>query len=67
MKVTLNSTQCKKRRITKNSFPKKSVENANLHKPVLNKIMSTQKYCVKYNFVAPLKLYEDTSSSKINF
>ena len=67
MKVTLNWTQCKKRRITKNNFPKESVENANLYKPVLNKIMSTQKYCMKHNFVAPFKLYEDASSSKINF
>ena len=31
-----------------------SVENAYLYKPVLNKIMTTHKQYVKYNFVAPL-------------
>ena len=31
------------------------VENADLCKPVLNKIMTTQEQCVKYDFVAPLK------------
>ena len=31
----------KKRRTTKTSFQKESVENADLHKPVLNKIMTT--------------------------
>ena len=35
-----NSTQCKKRRKTKKaSFPKESVENADLYKPVFDKIM----------------------------
>ena len=30
----------------KNSFLKENVENADLHKAVLNKKMTTQKYCV---------------------
>ena len=38
--IELNSTQCKKRRKTKKaSFPKESVENADLNKPVFDKIM----------------------------
>ena len=55
MKVTSNLTQCKKRRNTKTRLPKETVENADLYKPALNKIMTTHEYCVKYNFVAPLK------------
>ena len=43
-----------KRRKTKNSFPKKSVANPDLYKPVLNKIMTSYEQCMKYNFVAPL-------------
>ena len=38
MKAISNLTQCKNRR---KSFPKESVENADLYKPVLNKIMTT--------------------------
>ena len=41
--------------IQKTSFPNKQIENADLYKPVLNKIMTIQEQCVKYNFVAPLK------------
>ena len=47
MKITLNSTQ-KRQKNTKSagrqktSFPKEKVENADLYKPVLNKIMSTE-------------------------
>ena len=33
---------------------KKQVENTDLHKPVLNKIMTASKQCIKYNFEAPL-------------
>ena len=36
--IEFNSAQCRK---TKNNFPKKPVENADLHKPVWNKIMTT--------------------------
>ena len=35
-------------------LPKEQVENADLYKPVLNKIMTTCKKYIKYNFVAPL-------------
>ena len=38
----------------KTSFGKEIVENADLHKPVLDKVMTTQEQCVNYNFVAPL-------------
>ena len=32
----------KRRKTKKNSFPKEQIENTELHKPVLNKIMTTQ-------------------------
>ena len=35
-------------------LPKGWVENADLYKPVLNKILTTCELYVKYNFVAPL-------------
>ena len=35
-------------------LPKEQVENADLYKPVLNKIMTTPEEYVKYNFVALL-------------
>ena len=38
----------------KNQFPKEQTKNTDLYKPVFNKLMTTQKQCVKYNFVAPL-------------
>ena len=37
----------------KTSFPKEQIENADLYKFVLNKIMTTQEQCVKY--AAPLR------------
>ena len=40
----------------KTSFLKEQVENVNLHKSILNKIMTTQEQCIKYNFVAPLTI-----------
>ena len=42
----------------KTSFTKETEKNADLHKTVLNKTMTTQEKCVKYDFVAPLKLKE---------
>ena len=39
----------------KTRFVKETVENADLHKAVVNKTMTTQEYCVKYDFVAPFK------------
>ena len=35
-------------------FLKQIVENADLDKPISNKIMTTQEQCIKYDFVAPL-------------
>ena len=32
------------------------VENADLHKPVLNTIMTTKEQCIKQNFVNPLSV-----------
>ena len=34
--------------------PKEPVENADLYKPVVNKIMTIREQYIKYNFVAPL-------------
>ena len=36
------SNQKKRRKTKKTKFPKEYVENTNLYKPVLNKIMTTQ-------------------------
>ena len=58
MKGASNSEQAvitKSAERQKTSLPKEQVENTELHKPVLNKIMTTQDQCVKYNFVAPVK------------
>ena len=38
----------------KTSLLNETVENADLHEAVLNKAMTTQEWCVKYDFVAPL-------------
>ena len=57
MKITLNSrknrdkTQ-KAQKDKKSSFPNVSVETADFYKSVLNKIIATYEYCIKYNFVA---------------
>ena len=40
----------------KTRIVKETEENADLHKVVLNKTMTTQEYCVKYDFVTPLML-----------
>ena len=46
MKVTSNSAQCKKAQKNKKLvFKKKSVENADLYKPVLNKIVQLFNCC----------------------
>ena len=39
----------------KTNLLKETVENADLHKAVLNKTMTTQELCVIYDFVASLK------------
>ena len=38
----------------KTSCPKEQIENTDLLKTVLNKIMATCEKCIKCNFVAPL-------------
>ena len=53
MTITLNSTQ--KVQKTRKSFPKELVESADLHKFVLNRVMTIHKYCVEYNSVALLR------------
>ena len=51
----------------KTSFRKENVENADLHKPVLNKIITTQEWCVKCSFVAPLSKYLFLMDFKLRF
>ena len=46
------------------SFRKEIVENVDLHKLVLNKIMTTQEQCVKYDFLAPLKFVKTNHDIK---
>ena len=41
----------------KTSFPKETVENADLHKAILNKAITTQEQCIKNNSVAPLNVF----------
>ena len=52
------STERRKTRIVK-----ETEENEDLHKVVLNKTMTTQGYCVKYDFVAPLGQNEEKYNS----
>ena len=47
-----NSKSAERQR--KTSFLKEQVENTDLYKPVLNKVMTSQEQCVKYNFMVPL-------------
>ena len=44
----------------KASFLKEIVENTDLHKAIFNNTMTTQEWCLKYNFVAPLKVVSAT-------
>ena len=50
---------------TKTSFLKETVENADLHKAVLNKTMTTHQQCEKYDFVAPLTKFRMHPISKV--
>ena len=52
------STERRKTRIVK-----ETEENEDLHKVVLNKTMTAQGYCVKYDFVAPLGQNEEKYNS----
>ena len=47
----------------KTRIVKETEENEDLHKVVLNKTMTTQGYCVKYDFVAPLGQNEEKYNS----
>ena len=47
----------------KTSFPKELVESVGLYKPVLNKIITI----VKYIFVAPLKISQNSQENTYNF
>ena len=48
-------------------LPKEQVKNADLHKPVLNKMMTTRELCTKYSFVAPLRGYTLSLKSCLAF
>ena len=50
--IKTKNTESTERR--KARFSEEIKENADLHKTVLNKIMTTQEQCVKHSFVAPL-------------
>ena len=66
MKITSNSEQAvntKAQKDKKTSFQKEWVENTDLYKVVLNKIITTQEQCVKYEFVAPLTNYVESFDS----
>ena len=55
MKVTSNSTHCKKaQKNKKTGFQKNRYKCRLVYTRVLNKIMTTHKQCTKHNFVAPL-------------
>ena len=60
-KIILNSKQnIQKIQITERSkarFSKEQVGNAELYKPVLNKIMTTHEEFIKYNFAALLTCF----------
>ena len=61
MKSTSNSEQTVIKKSTerqKANFQKGQLVNTDLHKPVLNKMMTTQDQCVNYNLVAPLTTSE---------
>ena len=40
----------------KTSFLKEQVENTDLYKSLLNKIMTTHEECIRYNFLAPFEI-----------
>ena len=59
LEQTENTKERKKtKRLASNKKKKKKKKKKiNLYKPALNKIITTQAQCVKYNFVAPLSMY----------
>ena len=59
LKMKAKDTETRKAKTQKHKnlvLPKEQVENADLCKPVLNKIMITREFYIKYNFVAPLEI-----------
>ena len=60
--ILMSSFKESTERQKKTSFLKETVENADLHKAVLNKTITTQEQSVKYSFVAPL-----TNEHSLNF
>ena len=57
-KLKIKVTKTRKTRTKKDEnlvLSKEYVENADLDKPLPNKIMNTREECVKYNSVAPLR------------
>ena len=61
--IKFDTKRHKTEKAQKGSFPKESVENVDLHKPIMSKIMTTHEECVKYNFAALLSM---VLISKIN-
>ena len=58
LEQTENTKERKKtKRLASNKKKKKKKKNEDLYKHALNKIITTQAQCVKYNFVAPLSMY----------
>ena len=51
IEIRTGSKHKKHRKTKRTSFPKEQTENTDLYKPVLNKIMTTQEQCIKYNFL----------------
>ena len=49
-------TKNKEHKKTKSSNLKELVENAESYMSVLNKMMTTHKQCIKYEFMAPINL-----------
>ena len=48
----VNTKSKERQKKKKTSFQQGQVENTDLYKPILNKIMTTQEQYVKYDFVA---------------
>ena len=49
----------------KTNFPKEIVENADLHKSIVNKIMTTQEKWVDYDFIAPVRSFNEIFRNNI--
>ena len=71
MKIMLNSEQAENKKKNferkKNGSPKEQVENTDLYKPVLNKIMTTQEQCVKQFLSSFKSIPERANRTELNF